>query len=113
MSKTDIIAVQVDENTTIFIEASNNDVVHNGSIFTQASSNAGGKVIQKAKEYFENQVTQIRIFASSISQKLESIDNKPDEIELEFGIKFGAEAGVIISSASSEANITLKLKWSK
>ena len=38
---------------------------------------------------------------------------RPDELELEFGIKFAADAGIIISSISSEANLTVKMKWNK
>lgn len=35
----------------------------------------------------------------------------PDEINLEFGVKFDGKVGAIIASASTEANIKVSLKW--
>ena len=113
MSTPNLIAVPLDENTTIYFEASSNDIDKNGSLFSQAASDVGGKVIQKAKEYFDDKMSQIKAFASSVAKTIENIDGKPNEVEVEFAVKFGAEAGVIISSISSEANITIKLKWIK
>ena len=113
MSTSNLIAVPLDEKTTIYIEAANNDIDRSGSMFVNAASGAGGNVIKKAAEYFDDKMCQIKAFASSIAKSIESIDCKPDEFEVGFAVKFGAEAGVIISSVSSEANITIKLKWSK
>lgn len=44
----------------------------------------------------------------------QSRELSPDEIELEFGIKGGVEAGVPIwglAKASAEGNITIKMHW--
>ncbi len=37
--------------------------------------------------------------------------NTPDEIGLEFGLKFNAKTGVIFASADSEATFKVSLKW--
>ena len=37
----------------------------------------------------------------------------PDEIELEFSVKFSADAGVIIAKAGAEASATITLTWKK
>ena len=37
--------------------------------------------------------------------------NNPQEIQLEFGVKFSAKAGVIFASADSEATFKVSLKW--
>lgn len=37
--------------------------------------------------------------------------NTPDEINLEFGLKFGAKAGAIFASADSEAVFKVAIKW--
>lgn len=36
----------------------------------------------------------------------------PDSIELEFGVKFTAEAGAVIAKTAAEGNFTVTLSWS-
>ena len=43
--------------------------------------------------------------------KITELNFKPNDIELEVGIKFVGEAGVVIARASTEANIVVRLKW--
>jgi hypothetical protein len=35
----------------------------------------------------------------------------PDKVQLEFGVKLTAEAGVVIAKAATEANFKLSLEW--
>jgi hypothetical protein len=35
----------------------------------------------------------------------------PDKVEVEFGVKLNADAGVILASAGAEANYTVTLTW--
>lgn len=37
---------------------------------------------------------------------------KPDQIEIEFGVKLNAETGALIAKASTEGQLTIKLTWS-
>lgn len=38
--------------------------------------------------------------------------NRPDEIEVEFGVEIGAEAGLpLITTGSAKAHFTIKLNW--
>lgn len=37
----------------------------------------------------------------------------PDALELAFGLKFSAKAGVVLASTDAEATLTLKATWSK
>lgn len=36
---------------------------------------------------------------------------KPDEIEIEFGVKLNAEAGAVIAKTATEGHFTIKLSW--
>lgn len=49
--------------------------------------------------------------AQKVNSAIKSIDGIPDHIEVEFGIKFDVEAGVIIAKASMEASLNVKLTW--
>lgn len=113
MANQNIIAVRLDENMTIFIEAFNNVANKDKGLFSQATSGNGSRVIEKTKEFLDEKMLEIKAFSNRIAHALETIDNRPDEFEVEFAVKFGTEAGIIISSVNSEASLTIKLKWSK
>ena len=42
-----------------------------------------------------------------------NMDFQPDEMDVEFGLKVGGEAGVFVAKSSLEANFKIKLKWAK
>jgi Trypsin-co-occurring domain 1 len=70
-----------------------------------------GDQIIKAKERFGDALEHIIPVAQTAFSKLGSLS--ADEIGVEFGIKLGAKAGVIIASADTEANFTVSLTWKR
>ncbi|CAG0936434.1 hypothetical protein TFLX_05307 [Thermoflexales bacterium] len=71
------------------------------------------EVIENAKKTFEEALDKIKPAAQSLIDKLGELHDAPDEIGVEFGIKFSAEAGAFIASAGVEANYKVTLKWVK
>lgn len=67
--------------------------------------------IKDAKESLEHALDHVLPGIKSVIKKLRNIDGKPDEIEVNFGIKCTTIAGAIIASASAEANIAVTLRW--
>ena len=41
------------------------------------------------------------------------LHERPDSVEVEFGIKLDAEAGALIAKAGTEAAISVKMTWEK
>ncbi|MGB0723363.1 MAG: CU044_2847 family protein [Gammaproteobacteria bacterium] len=76
--------------------------------FVRVSRNSEGVVATGKK--FKELASSIRPAAEVVIDALKEI-NTPQEIELEFGIKFGVSGGVIFASADSEANFKIKVKW--
>jgi hypothetical protein len=72
---------------------------------------ARGDTIIKAKETLEEALNNVLPVTKSIVEKLRSIRNKPDEIEIRFGVKLSTLAGAVIASASAEANFDVKVRW--
>ncbi len=72
-----------------------------------------GDLTQKAQISFEEALEKIKPVASSVIKKLKSLNEPADEVEVKFGLKMNAEAGVIIASASIEANYEVTLKWKR
>jgi hypothetical protein len=68
--------------------------------------------IEKAQQTLEKSLDKVRPAAQYILEKLRGLHDSPDEIEVAFGLKLNAGAGVILA-AGLEANYTVKLKWNK
>ena len=106
------IEITLDENTKIYLESAKEDIkIGDDALLVPIASN--GRIIQKTKEYLDDSFNQITTFSSNIAESIKKLDITPDEFEVEFAVKFSTDAGIIISSVSSEASITIKLKWTK
>lgn len=105
------IVVKLDDNTKIYLETAKDDIKEDGGLFVPILSS--GHVIEKTKDFLNNTFEQIKIFSNGISNAVKNMDASPDEVEVDFSVKFSADVGIIISSASSETGITIKMKWKK
>lgn len=68
-------------------------------------------VIQKAEHTFEEALEKIRPVAESIIKTMHKLSERPDEIDVTFGLKLSAAAGAFIASAGAEANYEVTLIW--
>ena len=73
-------------------------------------SRGGENETEKADSLFVDAVDRIKPAAEVILKAFREM-NTPDEIALEFGLKFNAKTGVIFASADSEATFKVSLKW--
>ncbi len=78
---------------------------------TTRASRRPGEIAEEAKETFEEALTKIRPATERVIATLRGLSQKPDEIEMEFGFNLSAAAGVVIASASTEANYKVTLRW--
>ena len=72
---------------------------------------ARGETIVKAEKTFEEALNKVLPVTKSIVEKLRSFGNKPDEIEISFGVKLNTVAGAVIASASAAANFDVTVRW--
>jgi hypothetical protein len=72
-----------------------------------------GDTLTKAKETLEEALEKVLPVTKSVVEKLRRIGNRPDEIEVAFGVKLTTTAGAVIASASAEANFDVTLRWSE
>ncbi len=73
----------------------------------QLSSRGG--TIEKAKQSFEEAVADIGPIAETILRQVTAL--APEAVTVEFGIKFNAQAGVILASSAVEGNCKVTLNW--
>jgi hypothetical protein len=69
--------------------------------------------IERAKESFETAVAQVKPGVEALMEQLRGLSRKPDQVSLEFGIKFTAEADALIAKSSLEGNIKVTLSWAE
>lgn len=72
-----------------------------------------GDLPSRASQTFEAALERVRPAAQAVIQKLRSLHDAPDEIEVEFGLKLSAEAGAVIAAGGVEANYKVTLKWKR
>lgn len=66
---------------------------------------------EEAKETFESAVNNISPVINAIVSKLLTVSKPPNEAEVEFGLTFKADAGVVVTKVGTEANFKINLKW--
>lgn len=71
------------------------------------------EVVERASQNFEDALDKVKPAAAVLISKLKELKSPPDQIGLEFGIKFSAKAGAIIASADAEANFKVTLTWKR
>lgn len=98
----------LDDGSTILVEVDTPDSV-GGTMRGVAPS----EMVEKARDTFEAALAKIRPAAEAIISKLRDLSERPDIVEVEFGLKLSASAGAVIASAATEANFKINLTWKR
>lgn len=69
------------------------------------------QIVVRVEQTFEAALDKVRPAAAAIIEKLQDLSRAPSEIGVEFGIKFGAKGNAFVTSADTEANFKVTLKW--
>ncbi|WP_416901367.1 CU044_2847 family protein [Micromonospora echinospora] len=101
----ELMRIQADDGSAVLVEIETppegfDDVAFDGAII-------------KAKETFEQTLTGVRTMAFKALDTFRTGERRPDHVELEFGVKFKAEAGgAVFAKAAAEGNLIVRLSWS-
>jgi hypothetical protein len=98
-----IIEYKLDDGTPVYMEVEEADTSQG-----RVSKRPDG--VEEATDRFTATVNRIRPAAEVVLNAFREM-SAPDEIGLEFGLKFNAKLGVIFAGAGSEANFKVTLKW--
>lgn len=71
------------------------------------------RIADAASESFESALDRVRSAAVVVRDKLSDLEVAPGEVTVEFAIKLGTAAGVVVASANAEANLRVLLRWTK
>jgi hypothetical protein len=70
-----------------------------------------GDIVSKAPQKLQEAFGPVIRTADIIISQLESLPHRPEEISLEFGIKFSIKGDIILAGGEAEANCKVSLKW--
>jgi NTP-dependent ternary system trypsin peptidase co-occuring protein len=101
-----LIEFEIDGGS-IFVEADEVSLEKSGRV--QRGRSSGDEGDGRAQRFVEA-VEKVRPAAEAVLKAFQEM-HTPDEIGLEFGIKFSAKAGAILASVDSEATFKVSLKW--
>jgi Trypsin-co-occurring domain 1 len=91
-----------------------------GNVLIEADDGAGnkvtrglhpGEIIETVSTSLEAAIEAIKPAAVAVASKFRSFTDAPENVEVEFGLKFAGQAGAFIASASTEAQFRIKLVW--
>jgi hypothetical protein len=71
------------------------------------------ELAQKVGETFEAALEKIGPITRAVIAKLRSLSDNVTEVDVEFGLKMDAKAGVLLASGGVEANFKVSLKWKR
>ncbi|MFY1693287.1 CU044_2847 family protein [Plantactinospora sp. WMMB782] len=89
-------------------------------IFVEVDDEAAGfqpvsrhGTIIEARERFEKGLQDVSAAAQKALGVFRDGTLRPDEIEIEFGVRFNWEAGAVFAKTAAEGHLTVKLNWSR
>jgi len=103
-----LVEFEIADGSTIIVEV---DEEESGG--TVRAARRPGEIAEAAKVSFEEALDKIRPATEKVMETLRGLAQKPNEIELEFGFNMSAAAGVVIATASVEANYKVTLRWTQ
>ena len=68
-------------------------------------------IVREASETLEHVLAKVGPIVRGAIGELRAQADRPDEIEVEFGVKLSVDAGVIIARTAAEANFRIAFKW--
>jgi Trypsin-co-occurring domain 1 len=69
------------------------------------------ELVTRTGETFEAAFARIQPAATAAIGSLRTLSDRPQEIEIEFGIQLSAEIGAIVAHTAAEANFRVTLRW--
>ncbi|MEV8440582.1 CU044_2847 family protein [Actinosynnema sp. NPDC051121] len=72
-----------------------------------------GDVIRSAATSLDDALRHVRKAASTALANFREMDVRPDEVQVEFGVKLTAQAGAVIAKTGVEGHLKIKLTWTR
>jgi hypothetical protein len=68
---------------------------------------------EQSRKALDAAMNTIHAMAERVNATIAAISDRPNKVEVEFGLKLDAQAGALVASASTEAGFNVKLTWER
>jgi len=90
-----------------------------GSVVVQAAQADAGVArvsrtsdgIATAERTFEAALSGVRQAAEAVLQQFQGLTSRPEELTIEFGVSFNAQAGAVIAKTGVDSHLKVSLAW--
>ena len=96
----------LEDGTSVVVEV--DEPVPEGGLVQAARP---GEVAERAAQTLEAALQKIKPMAGAVLTTLRGLAQRPDELQVEFGVKVSAQAGAVLASAGLEGNYRITLTW--
>jgi len=100
-----LIELPLEAGGTVFVEV--DDLTNRPMMRGVETKQVGARVVAT----FEDALASLRPAVEAVVLKFKDLDVAPQQVGIEFGVKFTADAKAYIASASAEANFKVTLSW--
>jgi hypothetical protein len=97
-----------DQDGTILVEFTTGEGLRPVGLFSRKKQ---PELAEKSNEAINKAMNTIKNMATRVHSTVQTIQNRPKNVEIEFGVKFDAEVGVIVAKVTAEASMTVKMTW--
>lgn len=70
-----------------------------------------GEIAAEAGISFAKALDNLKPMIQSVKEKVNSMTDRADEVEVKFSVKLNAEVGAVLTKVGGEANYEITLKW--
>jgi Trypsin-co-occurring domain 1 len=103
---TELLRWQTDQGPVV-VEVDDEDAGY------QSIRRSPDQVVHDTAGKFEDALAGVRAAAVTALQTFRDDTLKPDEVDIEFGVKLNAEAGAVIAKTALEGHLVVKLRWAR
>jgi Trypsin-co-occurring domain 1 len=110
-SGTSPIDPYMEKNTPIIVEFSataGESITRETGIFDRLKR---PELVDKSDKAISKSMEVIQGMSQRVNSAITNMNNRPQRVEIEFGIKFDGEVGIVIAKASMEASLNVRLAW--
>lgn len=70
-----------------------------------------GNLITSTTESFETALDHVRRAADAALSGFRNMEARPDEVQIQFGVRLNAEAGAVIARTGADGHLQVSLTW--
>ncbi|MBT9313686.1 CU044_2847 family protein [Leptothoe kymatousa] len=103
-----------DDGTTFLVEVDKPQSTGRGPGVERVSTPDTNRMVYQASQTLEEALDKVQPVVSKVVSRMKSgLTTPANEVEVTFGLKLGAETGIVFGSVGGEVTFEVKLKWEK